>query len=214
MGPRDTWDRMADWLRSVPGSLPATPTALLVVSAHWEAPVAHGHVVGDAAAPLRLLRLSAEHLPAQVARAGIARARARVSGSSSAARASMRRRDAERGFDHGVFIPLKVAYPEPRIPTVQLSLRAGLDPARAPRDRPRARAAARRGRPHRGQRDELPQHARLHGPAHARRVGPLRRLAREAPSPPSRASATRRSPTGRTRPWRARATRARSTSCR
>ena len=36
--------------------------------------------------------------------------------------------DAKRGFDHGVFIPLKVAYPEPRIPTVQLSLRAGLDP--------------------------------------------------------------------------------------
>jgi hypothetical protein len=31
MGPRDTWDRMAEWLRSVDGSLPARPSALLVV---------------------------------------------------------------------------------------------------------------------------------------------------------------------------------------
>ena len=32
-----------------------------------------------------------------------------------------------RGFDHGVFIPLKLSYPDARIPTVQLSLRASLD---------------------------------------------------------------------------------------
>jgi aromatic ring-opening dioxygenase catalytic subunit (LigB family) len=37
--------------------------------------------------------------------------------------------DAERGYDHGVFVPLKVAFPEAHIPTVALSLRAGLDPA-------------------------------------------------------------------------------------
>jgi aromatic ring-opening dioxygenase catalytic subunit (LigB family) len=36
--------------------------------------------------------------------------------------------DAQRGFDHGVFIPLKVAFPEPTLPTVQLSLDASLDP--------------------------------------------------------------------------------------
>ena len=36
--------------------------------------------------------------------------------------------DPSRGFDHGVFVPLKVAYPDARLPTVQLSLAAGLDP--------------------------------------------------------------------------------------
>ena len=36
--------------------------------------------------------------------------------------------DPERGFDHGVFVPLKVAFPEADIPTVQLSLRSDLDP--------------------------------------------------------------------------------------
>ena len=36
--------------------------------------------------------------------------------------------DGARGFDHGVFVPLKVAYPHPSLPTVQLSLQRGLDP--------------------------------------------------------------------------------------
>lgn len=38
------------------------------------------------------------------------------------------RLDTERGFDHGMFIPLKLVYPEANIPCVQLSLREGLDP--------------------------------------------------------------------------------------
>jgi aromatic ring-opening dioxygenase catalytic subunit (LigB family) len=37
--------------------------------------------------------------------------------------------NAERGFDHGTFVPLKLAYPEADVPTVQLSLKQGLDPA-------------------------------------------------------------------------------------
>lgn len=37
--------------------------------------------------------------------------------------------DDQRGFDHGTFIPLKVTYPAADVPTVQLSLKAGLDPA-------------------------------------------------------------------------------------
>lgn len=37
--------------------------------------------------------------------------------------------DPERGFDHGLFIPLKIMYPEADIPSLQLSLVAGLNPA-------------------------------------------------------------------------------------
>src|SRR5690606_20728353 len=36
--------------------------------------------------------------------------------------------DANRGFDHGVFVPLKLAYPQADMPTFQLSLIEGLDP--------------------------------------------------------------------------------------
>ncbi len=35
---------------------------------------------------------------------------------------------AERGFDHGVFVPLKVAVPDADIPTVVLSIRSDFDP--------------------------------------------------------------------------------------
>src|SRR3546814_19836294 len=35
----------------------------------------------------------------------------------------------DRGWDHGVFIPMKVALPQADIPLVQLSLRHDLDPA-------------------------------------------------------------------------------------
>jgi aromatic ring-opening dioxygenase catalytic subunit (LigB family) len=37
--------------------------------------------------------------------------------------------DPERGFDHGTFIPLKLTYPDADVPAIQLSLKAGLDPA-------------------------------------------------------------------------------------
>src|SRR6185437_16742539 len=37
--------------------------------------------------------------------------------------------DPARGFDHGAFVPLKLTYPAADVPTVQLSLKRGLDPA-------------------------------------------------------------------------------------
>jgi aromatic ring-opening dioxygenase catalytic subunit (LigB family) len=37
--------------------------------------------------------------------------------------------DRERDFDHGIFIPMKVAFPDADIPILQLSLRSDLDPA-------------------------------------------------------------------------------------
>jgi aromatic ring-opening dioxygenase catalytic subunit (LigB family) len=37
--------------------------------------------------------------------------------------------DSDRGFDHGLFIPLKMMYPKADIPSLQLSLLRGLDPA-------------------------------------------------------------------------------------
>jgi aromatic ring-opening dioxygenase catalytic subunit (LigB family) len=127
MGPPDTWDRTAAWLRGMDASLPETPRALLVVSAHWEAPVPT--VTSSAAPPLfydyygfppHTYQLT---WPAPGAPELSSRVRHLLSGAGFESG-----EDARRGFDHGVFIPLKVAYPEAAIPTVQLSLRAGLDP--------------------------------------------------------------------------------------
>lgn len=36
--------------------------------------------------------------------------------------------NAKRGYDHGTFVPLMLAFPKADIPTIQLSLNASLDP--------------------------------------------------------------------------------------
>lgn len=36
--------------------------------------------------------------------------------------------DGDRGYDHGVFIPMKIIFPDGEIPTIQISLISGLDP--------------------------------------------------------------------------------------
>ena len=38
--------------------------------------------------------------------------------------------DDDRGFDHGLFVPLKIMYPDADTPCIQLSLVKGLDPAK------------------------------------------------------------------------------------
>lgn len=128
MGPPDTWDDLAAWLRALPELYPQRPSALLVVSAHWEQREAtvtsapdpdllfdyYGFppqtyeltwpVPGDPALARRVTELLSEGgVPAAT--------------------------DDQRGLDHGVFVPLKLSFPEADIPTVALSLRAGLDPA-------------------------------------------------------------------------------------
>jgi len=129
MGPRDTWVPLATWLREMPGTLPETPKALLVVSAHWEAPVP---TVTSASAP-PLFYDYYEFPPDMYQLAwgapGSPRLAERVRGLLSGAGIDSGA-DGRRGFDHGVFVPLKVAYPEPHIPTVQLSLQSGLDAAK------------------------------------------------------------------------------------
>jgi aromatic ring-opening dioxygenase catalytic subunit (LigB family) len=128
MGPADTWNRMAEWLRGIAGTLPETPKALLVVSAHWEAAVP---TVTTSEKPALLFDYGGfpAHTyeltwPAPGSIDLATRVRALLSGAGIESAT-----DAKRGFDHGVFIPLKVAFPEAPFPTVQLSLRAGLDPA-------------------------------------------------------------------------------------
>ncbi|MCB9680636.1 MAG: dioxygenase [Alphaproteobacteria bacterium] len=105
------------------------PKAVLMISAHWEEPVA---TVSTSAHPPMLydyygfppaaytLQWPAPGDPALAARV---RELVEHAGFASAA-------DADRGYDHGAFVPLKLMYPEADIPTVQLSLLTGLDPAR------------------------------------------------------------------------------------
>jgi aromatic ring-opening dioxygenase catalytic subunit (LigB family) len=127
--PPDTWRAMGTWLAGLPRSLAAAPRALLVVSAHWEAEVptattgARPELVYDYYGfppHTYALQWPAPGAPDVAARVLAALAAAGIAG----------RGDAARGFDHGVFVPLKLGWPDANVPTVQLSLQVGLDPAR------------------------------------------------------------------------------------
>ena len=128
MGPADTWVRMADWLRGIPASLQAPPKALLVISAHWEQSAA---TLLSAPKPPLLFDYYGfpKHTyeltwPAPNASELLPKVEALLRAANIPTA-----HDASRGYDHGVFVPLKLAFPSADIPTMQLSLRAGLDPA-------------------------------------------------------------------------------------
>ncbi len=126
-GPADTWDRMAGWLKGLVAGLPERPKAILVVSGHWETAA---FTVGSAPRPSLIydyggfpeptyrLRFDAEGSPALAARV---RDLLRAAGIASA-------EDHQRGWDHGVFVPLLLVEPQGDIPVVQMSLKAGLSP--------------------------------------------------------------------------------------
>lgn len=125
--PEDVAD-LAAYLGSVRTLPPVSPTALLVISAHWEEPVptvmtsAHPPILYDYYGfPPESYEITWP-APGEPRLAGRVEELLRGAGFSSAT-------DAERGFDHGTFIPLKLAYPEADVPAIQLSLKQGLDPA-------------------------------------------------------------------------------------
>lgn len=128
MGPPDTWKRMEAWLRGLLATLPERPRAILLVSAHWEAPAftlgateRPGLIFDYYGFPAETYQLT---FPAPGAPDLADKVEALLSGAGLAVE-----RDETRGWDHGVFIPLKLVTPGADIPVLQLSLKAGLDPA-------------------------------------------------------------------------------------
>jgi aromatic ring-opening dioxygenase catalytic subunit (LigB family) len=130
-GPADTWERTQQFLEGLAASLPETPKALLVVSGHWEeaaftaSAAEHPELIFDYSGfPEHTYKLT---WPAPGDPALAARAAALLKGAGLPTALSP-----SRGFDHGVFVPLKVAFPGAEIPVVTLSLAAGrageLDP--------------------------------------------------------------------------------------
>lgn len=126
--PPNTWDNMAAFLADIAASLPARPRAILMVSAHWEAPDfsvtagEHPELIYDYYGfPEHTYTLD---YPAPGSPTLAKRVCALLS--DAGLRCNL---DTQRGFDHGMFIPLKLMFPEADIPVVQLALRDDLDPA-------------------------------------------------------------------------------------
>ncbi len=116
---------MVDRLKDIAGKL-RKPSAILVISAHWEESVP---TITSGAKPPLIYDYSGfppesyeiqYSCPGEPALAGQVHEALQKAGISS-------RLDNQRGFDHGVFVPLKLMYPAADIPCVQLSLIRNLD---------------------------------------------------------------------------------------
>ncbi len=118
---------MNDFLRAFPGNI-ARPDAIVVISAHWEAPVIG--ITGAARPPLLFdyYGFPPETYEYRYPAPGEPRLAARIAGLLQAAGIDARV-DEERGLDHGVFVPLMLMYPGADIPCLQVSLDASLDAA-------------------------------------------------------------------------------------
>jgi aromatic ring-opening dioxygenase catalytic subunit (LigB family) len=125
--PKAEVDALADYWRQV-GQVPSSPPrALLVISAHWEADVPT--LMTSPSPPMLYdyygfppaayeIRWPAPGAPWLAARVAALLGQADIPSAV----------DDERGFDHGTFVPLGRSFPNADVPTVQLSLKNGLDP--------------------------------------------------------------------------------------
>ena len=125
----DRWVGMGRYLAGLPSTLPQRPDALLIVSGHWE--VARPTVL---AAPHPELLFDYYGFPPHTYQLTYP-----APGAPELARTVRRLladagfesgEELQRGYDHGIFIPMKVAFPDADIPILQLSLESRLDPAR------------------------------------------------------------------------------------
>ena len=126
--PAETWAGMGAFLRSLPARLTAPPAAILLVSAHWET---EGFRINSRPRPPLLydyygfppetyaLNYDAPGAPALADEAAALLADQGLPVTL----------ETERGFDHGVFVPLKVAFPDAAVPIVEMSVERNLDPA-------------------------------------------------------------------------------------
>jgi len=121
----DGYEKMNPFLRELPSTIPE-PEAIVIISAHWEEPVvsitAHKN-------PPMLFDYSGfppESYEYDYPAPGRPRLASRIQAMLGTAGIGARL-DYERGFDHGVFIPLMLMYPAAEIPCIQISLSSSLD---------------------------------------------------------------------------------------
>jgi aromatic ring-opening dioxygenase catalytic subunit (LigB family) len=114
-------------LAKLPSTLPVQPKAILVITGHWEAPQ---FTVSTAAHP----RMEYDYYGfpehtyhVQYPAPGSPELAQRVRDLLALAGIDSDE-DPERGFDHGVFVPMMLMYPEADVPVVLLSMKSSYEP--------------------------------------------------------------------------------------
>jgi len=117
---------MVVFLKEIPETIPP-PAAILIISAHWEEPQA---TLTSGVQPGIIYDYSGfppEAYEIQYPASGNSELAEEIGSLISNCGMEVTL-DEERGFDHGMYVPLKLMYPEAQITCLQLSLLENLDP--------------------------------------------------------------------------------------
>jgi 4,5-DOPA dioxygenase extradiol len=117
---------MVDFMTRLPARL-EKPGVVLVISAHWEETAATLLGASNPGMFYDYYGFPEEAYQIVYPAPGSPETVQRIVGLLEENKLSVRI-DSRRGFDHGLFIPLKLMYPQADIPCLQLSLVRGLDP--------------------------------------------------------------------------------------
>jgi aromatic ring-opening dioxygenase catalytic subunit (LigB family) len=124
---REGFDRLRTYFSRLLNSLPARPTSIVIISAHWEEPK---FTVSTSTSPAMfydyhgfpphtyLLNYPAPGNPPLARRIRELLLSANIESEENS----------ERGYDHGIFVPMMIIDPDARIPVVMVSLRRDLNP--------------------------------------------------------------------------------------
>lgn len=126
-GKKEEYAKTAKEFSLLPQRLPSKPEAVLVITGHWEA---RDFTVSTSAHPPMVYDYFGfpEHTyHLQYPAAGSPSLAARVEELLGNAGIKCQE-DADRGFDHGTFVPLGLMYPNADVPIVLLSLKSTYDP--------------------------------------------------------------------------------------
>lgn len=126
--PQGHWTGLGRFLAGLPTTLPRRPRAVLVVTAHWETSVV---TVESGSNPELIYDYYGfpDHTYELEYRAPGSPDVARQVGDALRDAGVEHLLDQSHGWDHGVFVPLKVIFPDADVPIVAMSLRHDLDPA-------------------------------------------------------------------------------------
>jgi aromatic ring-opening dioxygenase catalytic subunit (LigB family) len=126
--PPDEWHRTEAFLRGLASTLPERPKAIVLVSAHWLESEVTAASIGEPELIFDYYGFPPHTYQLQYPAPGSPALAARIQ-SLLAAGSIASRTDQQRGFDHGVFIPLLLMFPNADIPVVPVSLLSSLDAA-------------------------------------------------------------------------------------
>lgn len=113
-------EKLIRFLRTIPESFD-TPEAILVISAHWESPVPALTCGDNPALIYDYGGFPPETYQITYPAPGHPKLAKEIAGLLAASGMPVAL-DEQRGFDHGMFVPLKLMYPDADIPCLQLSL--------------------------------------------------------------------------------------------